>query len=393
MTSLAVLAGYNGITEAEFQTLDVNGFYGPGSWAPWFITLFASWIAILRDDYTHNAHFIAYALYTNWAAMNIIQLLSVDRKFAELHSDVEESLQQVASVKLPFSFIPKDPDDKLSLCKFRNTTRGRHDSILLNADPENPIWRWTMARHESSYLDDASQYEHKIRLQTQLAAHTDTCIQLVSLWVQSMAAKAVLRVGTLCAFSQTLVVRLKIKVDQITFSGAGKGYWKRLLFIFLGLPFPSVAWIILFYRKLTDETSGPATMAMSVSGSMMIMGLTGLNFMPTGARIVPTFGLRTTPLAVLDLIVITLLSIVLLAVCVQYGEILPEPFEGRSQRCLYFPCTPVKISELDQSFGLFAALSLFLYEFVPLLPAFSKFLWYRLKRLFLWVRSCRASVF
>lgn len=35
--------------------------------------MFASWIPLLHSDYTHNLHFIGYALYTNWAAIDLIR--------------------------------------------------------------------------------------------------------------------------------------------------------------------------------------------------------------------------------------------------------------------------------------------------------------------------------
>jgi hypothetical protein len=53
--------------------LQVSGFYGPGTWAAWLITLLASWIPILRNDYTSNLHYISYALYTNWAAIDLMR--------------------------------------------------------------------------------------------------------------------------------------------------------------------------------------------------------------------------------------------------------------------------------------------------------------------------------
>jgi len=33
----------------------------------------ASWICLLRNDYTHNLHFIGYAMYTNWATIDFIR--------------------------------------------------------------------------------------------------------------------------------------------------------------------------------------------------------------------------------------------------------------------------------------------------------------------------------
>ena len=35
--------------------------------------MFASWIPLLRDDYTHNLHFMGHAMYTNWATIDFIR--------------------------------------------------------------------------------------------------------------------------------------------------------------------------------------------------------------------------------------------------------------------------------------------------------------------------------
>jgi hypothetical protein len=54
----------------------MSGFYGPGAWAAWVITLIASWISLIQSDYGHNLHFIGYSLYTNWAAVDLIRQIS-----------------------------------------------------------------------------------------------------------------------------------------------------------------------------------------------------------------------------------------------------------------------------------------------------------------------------
>jgi hypothetical protein len=55
----------------------ISGFYGPGPWAAWIITLAISWINTIQNDYTHNMHFIGYALYTNFAAIKLIRQLNL----------------------------------------------------------------------------------------------------------------------------------------------------------------------------------------------------------------------------------------------------------------------------------------------------------------------------
>jgi hypothetical protein len=51
------------------QAITISSFYGPGTWAAWLIIMLTSWIP-LQDDNAYNIHFVSYALYTNWAAMD-----------------------------------------------------------------------------------------------------------------------------------------------------------------------------------------------------------------------------------------------------------------------------------------------------------------------------------
>ena len=61
------------MSESSPDYSQINGFYGRGSWATWVILLITSWYPILRNDHTHNLHFMSYALYTNWATIDILR--------------------------------------------------------------------------------------------------------------------------------------------------------------------------------------------------------------------------------------------------------------------------------------------------------------------------------
>jgi hypothetical protein len=52
---------------------NVSGFYGPGSWIAWYLTLATSWVAVIRNDHSNNLHHIGYLLYVNWAAIDVIR--------------------------------------------------------------------------------------------------------------------------------------------------------------------------------------------------------------------------------------------------------------------------------------------------------------------------------
>jgi hypothetical protein len=56
-----------------FGVQGVSGFYGPGSWIAYTLTLATSWVAVIRNDQSHNLHHIGYLLYVNWAAIDAIR--------------------------------------------------------------------------------------------------------------------------------------------------------------------------------------------------------------------------------------------------------------------------------------------------------------------------------
>jgi hypothetical protein len=51
----------------------VNGFYGPGAWAGWFLLICASWIRLFREPRVFDFNFWAYLLAMNWAAIELMR--------------------------------------------------------------------------------------------------------------------------------------------------------------------------------------------------------------------------------------------------------------------------------------------------------------------------------
>jgi hypothetical protein len=74
------------------QAVTVSSFYGPGSWAAWCIIRITSWIPIIQNDYSHNFHFISYALYTNWAAVDALRQLKFEGTDISLASDFRQHI-------------------------------------------------------------------------------------------------------------------------------------------------------------------------------------------------------------------------------------------------------------------------------------------------------------
>jgi hypothetical protein len=60
-----------------FSISKISGFYGPGAWAGWFLTLCASWYSILtrwsKCKRTHDI--LMHLVFTNWAAIDLVRRL------------------------------------------------------------------------------------------------------------------------------------------------------------------------------------------------------------------------------------------------------------------------------------------------------------------------------
>jgi hypothetical protein len=56
---------------------NVSGFYGPGAWIAYSLTLATSWVAVIRNDQAHNLHHIGYLFYVNWAAIDLIRTFAL----------------------------------------------------------------------------------------------------------------------------------------------------------------------------------------------------------------------------------------------------------------------------------------------------------------------------
>lgn len=83
----------------------ISGFYGPGSWAAWVVMLASSWISVYLNDYDSNVHFIAYTLYTNWAAVDLIRHLYRFRFNQPVEKSQDNQLTQTIIVSGAIIFI------------------------------------------------------------------------------------------------------------------------------------------------------------------------------------------------------------------------------------------------------------------------------------------------
>jgi hypothetical protein len=83
----------------------ISGFYGPGPWAAWIITLAISWINTVQN----NMHFIGYALYTNFAAVDLIRQLNLAKDEGKI--SVDRLNPGVPSYKIDLEKTPLEVDE------------------------------------------------------------------------------------------------------------------------------------------------------------------------------------------------------------------------------------------------------------------------------------------
>jgi len=392
---MATLSSYDNITEVDFQTLSVNGFYGPGAWAAWCVTLIASWAPILRDEYTHNLQYITYAMYMNAAAIDVFRNVLMDRKFDKLASGVKESLRQAAEAGIPLSRTLGEARDKEGLCTVRTTGIGSEESITLATARFGP-WQWDATEFEEQASPHTPQEKSRSTkdFQTHLATHMKACRQLTSQWVQARAAISILNLGSLNATAQLLfTIRKNLRAIGSRKSSVDLAIVRRNLIIFAGQIIPLIALHLhlLDHRHDVDPRwVGGVITHMGLLASTSVMTMLSMLVLSIYGNWPTEFGAIFGPLYDI-LIGASLIGRCVWAVLV--GIFVDRGLRGR---CLLVPCTPVKMSEFDQAFTLFAAIVYFLYEFGHFLyeigmaiPRGSRFLGLRIKRLVqrLWLRT------
>ncbi|KAG9193621.1 hypothetical protein G6011_03656 [Alternaria panax] len=115
---------------SQSLSTEINGFYGPGSWAAWVITMIVSWIPILQNDYESNLHYMLYALYTNWATIDAIRwTVQASRAQTELveveKALVERLVTSLAVVELGVA----QAVFQISLCLLREDKESDSDEV------------------------------------------------------------------------------------------------------------------------------------------------------------------------------------------------------------------------------------------------------------------------
>jgi len=367
---------YNG-TEAGNQDLVVSGFYGPGGWAAWCVSLIASWVPILLEDDTYNLHLIAYALYMNWAAMDSFRHLSFGEKLVELGSRKEEldlehfiSLEKDADTLIFQRHCPSDFDRRRlweveTLPTTKNITHqvlGAEVRLGSTPEPYPGLWDFYLIPTTTDLTNELERAEAQL-------SSTEKAIQrqLSSAWNQARqlrAALAVLNLGMLHSWMQMLVCIWKTHKDKPT--ETAQSNQRRILIIVTGLVLPSIMQftdLILHHGDIMTGWSATIVFTMGI----MITTTLGLQYGSVFAPLPPHLSI------VLKLALASIWALLCTGCYALLVLILPcRAVNGL--RCGLMPQTYTKITEMDQAFALCAALLYFLYDFGSLAIRLFKFL-------------------
>jgi len=352
---------FNHATANMLQDPIVSGFYGPGAWAAWCIALVASWAPILRDEYDQDLYLISYALYTNWAAMDALQYFSLPRKIGEFDSTASRLIRERPMEVSVVEYAPLN----LSLAIHSANWSGAYFWI---SEGFGRVSNEIICSTETGwYHCQPTEDERQSRLQKERTLE----LRLPSLrnhTHQSKAAEAVLNLGTLHAFAQLSVCVWK--TTKHARSKEAKQIRRRNLIIFLGLILPSAVHTLDDYGK---DFSGPARWAVPSLWTGGFLFATAYNFFCDNAatKILPR------PKSIFTRVIGSLSVIIFARSVGRYAASLKNVLSPRSdipRGCLLMPCTASKITELDQAFALFAALSYLVYDFEPLAIRLFKFL-------------------
>jgi hypothetical protein len=212
---------------------------------------------------------------------------------------------------------------------------------------------------------------HFQQLDMQYAARDKIVQQLDSLWAQLSVTLAVLNLGIMHACAQLFVCMYK--THGATSYEMVELLQRRSLIIFLGLVFPC---IVPPTTLLSQGEFLPLDWTLFVLWTTVFLPTTTVIFYLDGVlQLVQP--IHKGPIAkFLEVFFAFILAASLMRCGLGLGYILA--FQERV--CLIVPCTPVKITEMDQAFALFVALLCFLYEFSAFFLSFFKVLRLRVEK-------------
>ncbi|KAH7067990.1 hypothetical protein BKA63DRAFT_570106 [Paraphoma chrysanthemicola] len=293
---------------------NVSGFYGPGAWAAWLLTLLTSWIVLLVESHTHNWYFITYLLYINWAA---IDMLGQMRRFQDAQSPTEQ-LQMFGPLSACLAVVSwgvLHATSQIAYTVFRPSTafriRGR-----------TPMW--------SSY-----------NVRTALLLSMGTILPFLAGCIAFI---------TLHNFYSSDLAASTITTQELT----GRQH-----------QIPALYWHSIPITALPGQTITDAVLLTEVFGTSVIAA-TGLMFgwidfstskSSNVLRRLQTFATRLYAIAIIA--PTTGLSV---------SHVLSFFMPGKHPeniRSIFMPWAPQPLSDLDQAFGLFIGLALAAYEIAP----------------------------
>jgi len=366
----------------------VSGFYGPGGWAAWCISLVASWAPILLEDYTHNLHLIAYALYMNWAAVDCFRSLSLRRTYDEMATRREKlergsffSIKNRTDTVIVQRHWPSDVDQPglrsfFELSRMGNFTREvRGTKIRLASETSNlpGIWDLYTLPTTKDLTNQLQSVETRIEdLEETLQKQESSILNQAH---QLQAAMAILNLGMLHSWVQLLICGWR--AYKISSTETATLFRRRNLVILMGLIVPSIVQLtdLMFHnRDIMTGWSVPAVWTTVILLATTYGSVCNTHFTP----LLPSLG-RLSPYIFGLIWALIIAGLYALVICSSPCSF-PEGRKG--PRCGLIPRTSSKITEMDQAFAAFAALLFFFYDFRFHFWKLIKFLRSRFEKLF-----------
>ena len=294
-------------SEDLFGISNVSGFYGPGAWSAWFLTLLASWLAMLTGHPKHNWNIVAYLLCANWAAIDLL------RKGQQLSSKNTPSEQLAVSgpIAAPLSITSWGVFHASSQLAYMNFSRSAMS------------YQWVNGEYRKSF---------------QNAKNRCTILTLGIVF-------------PLCAGIATFV--------RLHTGGLGFGsHSKAAAHVSLT---PTFHWHGI---EITRNGSILDPIAFLIECfSIPVICITGVGHHDARG---PFSGPRSRTrncLALFNLFTVVAPTCLLLACVFILSFVSHESL--MDNRCIFKPCAPQSITELDQAFALFVSLAMVAFEYFP----------------------------
>ena len=301
---------------------EVSGFYGPGAWAGWFLTLAAAWCRLGRGSKAKiDTNTWLFLIGTNWAALDLVRSIAKTRSF-EGNETTSKEMGRIGASFTVLWWGTAHALAQLIISNVLNDTAGAPPALLRRivtlliglVFPSIALCvaLFTMLQYEipALYWKGMEMDEHSVELRTACA---------VGLWCLACAL-----FGGFTAVYRTLPERLRVNIELV-WNSMRPGY------IIVAVTACHIVWFIL----LMITKSMIAFLILVPCLPVYVVAFLG---------IFPAFALFSLGFS-----------------CMNYvaNAYAPWTKASPSQSCFFMPCSPQPLSDSDQAYALLAGLVLF----------------------------------